>query len=66
MASEEIDVEEAKSHAPAKVHNSSMKVVRELCPKSRVLPSACHVQVGFADIAKHFVLMGWTAFGGYP
>ena len=31
-----------------------------------VLPSACHVQVGFADIAKHFVLMGWTAFGGFP
>lgn len=38
MASAEIDVEEAKTPAPAKV--------------------------GFADIAKHFVLMGWTAFGG--
>ena len=35
MASAEIDVEEAKTPAPAKVHNSSMKVVQEHCPICR-------------------------------
>ena len=59
MASADIDVEVAKSPSPAKACGSDSEdrlLVR--------LPNSHGSQVGFGDIAKHFILMGWTAFGG--